>query len=98
MVATKTNGKAKSSPETHGLLIETAQLLAEPLDLEQLAADGVIRKRRGGWYEITDPDRLPDHARSKIKSVKSGNRVKFRKASKRARRFLKSLEAAAQPA
>jgi len=92
------NGKSMPKPETHNVLIETAQILAERVDLDQLVADGVLRKRRGCWYEITDADRLPDHARHKIKSVKSGNRVKFRKASKQARRFLKSLETCQQSA
>lgn len=87
MVATKTR---KPKQETHPELIEAAEALAAPIDFEQLVSDGVVRKARG-WYEILDPSRLPQSAWQRIKAVKSGNRVKFRKRSKRAARFLKSL-------
>jgi hypothetical protein len=93
VVATKTR---KPKPATYPELIETAEALATPIDFEQLIADGVLRKGKG-WYEILDPSRLPNHAWQKIKSVKSGNRVKFRKPNKRVGKFLKSLEVAPAP-
>jgi hypothetical protein len=95
VVATKTR---KPKPATYPELIETAEALAAPIDLAQLVADGVLRKAKArGWYEILDTSRLPDHAWQKIKSVKSGNRVKFRKPSKRAAKFLKALESPPAP-
>ena len=95
MVATKTR---KTKAATHPELIEAAEALATPIDFEQLIADGVLLKSKTrGWYEILDTSRLPQHAWQKIKAVKSGNRVKFRKHSKRVAKFLKSLEAASAP-
>ena len=96
MVATKTR-KPKAAPYPE--LIEAAEALATPIDVEQLIADGVLAKAKTrGWFEILDPTRLPDHAWQKIKSVKSGNRVRFRKASKRVAKYLKSLETEPVPA
>ena len=93
MVATN---ERKKRPATHPELIEAGEALATPIDFEQLLTDGVLRKARG-WYEILDPNRLPDHAWQKIKSIKSGNRVKFRKANKRVAKFLQSVDMAAAP-
>ena len=95
MVATKTR---KPRPATHPELIEAADALATPIDFDQLIADGVLRKAKTrGWYEILDTTRLPEHAWQKIKAIKSGNRVRFRKANKRAAKFLSSLEAGGLP-
>jgi hypothetical protein len=57
-----------------------AELLATPLDFEQLVADGILRKR-GAWWEVLDMDRLPKHARCKISWIKTGGLVKFSKPS-----------------
>jgi hypothetical protein len=89
--------KTKPSPKTYQELLEVAEALATPIDFDQLTADGVLRKA-GGWYEVLDPTRLPDSARQKIKAFKSGNRVRFRKPSKRAGKFLDSLAPTGQPA
>ena len=95
MVATKTR---KPKPATHPELIETAEALAAPIDFDQLIADGVLRKAKTrGWYEILDTTRLPDHAWQKIKAIKSGNRVRFRKANKRMAKFLNALEVVQAP-
>jgi hypothetical protein len=95
VVATKTpKPKAATYPE----LLETAEALAARIDFAQLIADGVVRKAKPrGWYEILDTSRLPDHAWQKIKSVRSGNRVKFRKPSKRSAKFLRALESPPAP-
>jgi hypothetical protein len=93
VVATKPN---KPRPATHPELIEAAEALASPIDFEQLMSDGVLRKVRG-WYEILDAQRLPAQAWQRIKAVKSGNRVKFRKRSKRAAKFLKGLASVPAP-
>jgi hypothetical protein len=79
----------KSAP-THPELRQAAEALATPIDFDQLIEDGVLRKT-GSWYEVVDPARLPEHARLKIKALKAGNRVKFRKPSKRLGKFLRSL-------
>ena len=95
MVATK---ERKTKPALHSELIEAAESLATPIDYEQLVAEGVLRKGKArGWFEILDTSRLPHHAWQKIKAVKSGNRVRFRKPSKRMAKFLKSLESAPAP-
>jgi hypothetical protein len=86
MAATKT----KPKPETHLEILEAAEALATPIDFDQLIADGALQKAGGGWYEVLDPSRLPDHAWRKVKAVKSGNRVRFRKSSKKLARFLES--------
>ena len=39
---------------------------------------------------LADEEILPEHALCKIKAIKSGNRVKFRKPSKKLARFLES--------
>ena len=72
----------KSRPATHPELRRAAESLATPIDFDQLIADGVLREA-GSWYEVLDVARLPEHARCKIKALKSGNRVKFRRPSKR---------------
>ena len=53
-----------------------AEMLATPIDFDQLVADGVLR-RRGAWWEILDWQRLPEHAEYKIQNVMTGNRVQF---------------------
>jgi len=97
VAATKTKPSPRTKPETYQELLEVAEALATPIDFDQLTADGVLRKA-GGWYEVLDPTRLPDSARQKIKAFKSGNRVRFRKPSKRAGKFLDSLAPTGQPA
>ena len=90
MAATKTKPKPKSETATHMEILEAAEALATPIDFDQLIADGALQKAGGGWYEVLDPSRLPNHAWNKIKAVKSGNRVRFRKSSKKLARFLES--------
>src|SRR6476469_9732490 len=87
----------KTKPEMYQELLDVAEALATPIDYEQLISDGVLRKA-GGWYEILDPARLPDAARLKIKAIKSGNRVRFRKPNKRVAKYLDSLTPSGQPA
>ena len=77
--------RTKRKAPTHPDLLRTAEELAGPLD--RLVADGVLRED-GGWFEVIDPARLPDAARYRIRAMKPGNRVKFRKPSKRLTKFL----------
>jgi hypothetical protein len=48
-----------------------------PINFAQLIADGVLREGDGGWYEVLDYARLPEHVRMKIVEVEPPNRVKF---------------------
>jgi hypothetical protein len=82
--------RAKRKVPTHPDLIRTAEELAGPIDLDRLVADGVLRED-GGWFEVLDPTRLPEVARYRIRAMKPGNRVKFRKPSKRLTKFLGEL-------
>ena len=88
MAATKTKSKPKAT--MHQEILDAAETMATPIDFDQLVADSTLRKVGGGWFEVLDPARLPEHALCKIKAVKSGNRVKFRKPSKKLVRFLES--------
>src|SRR5688572_497270 len=88
MATTKKRAPAGRAP-THPDLRRVAEQLAAPIDFDRLIAGGVLREA-GGWYEVLDPGRLPEHARVKIKALKPGNRVKFRKPSKRLGKFLRS--------
>jgi hypothetical protein len=73
---------------TYRELRRLAELLAAPIDFDFLIAAGVLRKR-GTWYEVLDLAQLPEHARAKIKAVRSPNLVKFRKPSKKMQKFLR---------
>ena len=100
MAATKTKLATKPTklkPATYQELLEVAESLAMPIDLDQLITDGVLQKR-GGWYEILDPNRLPECAWRKIKAIKPGNRIRFRKPSKRVAKFLDTLMSSSLPA
>jgi hypothetical protein len=43
-------------------LIETARLLATPIDLEGLVQSGALAPAPGGWYEVLDAERVPAYA------------------------------------
>jgi len=69
-------------------LIEQARLLATPIDFEAVISEGIIEKR-GDWYAIRDPERLPAHAWKRGYALSmgtgpdSGVLVKFTSESKR---------------
>ncbi len=73
---------------TYKELRRLAEVLAAPIDFDQLITAGVLRAK-GKWYEVLDLDRLPEHARVKIRAVRAPNRVKFRKPSKRLQKLLR---------
>lgn len=50
-----------------------AEMLATPIDFDQLVGDGVLKKR-GAWWQILDWDRLPEHAVQKIQNIKDVGR------------------------
>jgi hypothetical protein len=73
---------------TYKELRRLAEVLAAPIDFDRLVATGVLRKQ-GKWFEVLDMSQLPEHARMKIKAVRSPNLVKFRKPNKKLRKFLR---------
>jgi hypothetical protein len=76
------------NPSVYKELRQTAVVLATPIDFDALITDGILRNR-GEWYEIVDLARLPENARVKIRAVRAPNLVKFRKPSKKLRKFLR---------
>jgi hypothetical protein len=68
--------------------LSAVKALAAPINFHLLTAAKVLRKR-GAWYEVLDIYRLSEHARMKIKAVRSTNLVNFRKPSKKMRKCLR---------
>ena len=64
--------------------------IAETIDLEQLEAEGVIRRQPGDWIEVLDADRLPPEltALGNAFETKDGKVTRFRLMTKRQREKL----------
>jgi hypothetical protein len=63
------------------------RLLSEPIDFDQLARDGLLKKV-GAWYEVPNIHLLPEHVTVQIVEVSSGPkgaRVKFGRSARRLR-------------
>lgn len=58
-------------------LARLSAMLATPINFAELIADGVLQESDGGWYEVLDYARMPEHVRQKIVEVEAPNRVKF---------------------
>lgn len=59
-------------------LAELAHQLSVPVDCEKLVLDGVLAPRRG-WFELLQPNLLPEHASRQVTHVKvSGGRTMIR--------------------
>lgn len=75
---------------------ELLKEVSTPIDFDALVQAGVL-EQRGSWYAILNYDALPPHAKSKIKSVRTGKEkellVKFRAVSKRTEKRFKSRTA-----
>ena len=54
-------------------LVETIRDLATPIDFERLIADGVLKKRGRGWYEILDVKKLPPHALKQVRALEKSS-------------------------
>ena len=63
---------------------------AEPIDFEKLIGEGILEKK-GAWYKIIDWDRLPQHAKVKVKEFCSDGTVKFEKVTKSIEKLAKKL-------
>jgi hypothetical protein len=80
-------------PITKEALAELAHQLSLPVDCERLIRDGVLARRRG-WFELLQPERLPEHANRQIIEVKStGGRtlIRFTRSHARAKVLHKKL-------
>jgi hypothetical protein len=55
-------------------LIETARLLATPIDFAGLIRDGVLAASNGDWYEVHDMGRLPEHAWKQVTELRHEKR------------------------
>ncbi len=64
------------TPMTREEVLRLAKLHATPIDFDALIEQGVLEKK-GAWYAILDMDRLPEHAKRRVKSLKTPNLVKF---------------------
>ncbi len=75
-------------------VIRKVELLAQPIDFDQLVADGVLR-RKGSRYLVLDMDRLPEAASFQMRSMeqtKEGVVVRFAKTNKQAAKLLRKLK------
>lgn len=76
-------------------MLEQAKKLATPIDFDTLIAQGVLEKK-GAWYKVLDWDKLPEHAKEKVKAIEGGpdgknTLVKFSKDTKTARKIVDKL-------
>lgn len=51
-------------------MIETAKLLATPIDFAELIESGTLGPLKGGWYQLIRADLLPAHARRQAIAIK----------------------------
>ncbi len=79
-------------------LIETAKLLATPIDFEGLIDSGVLAASRGGWYEVLRLELVPRHVwqqatglRNQTRGDKQRNFLKFGKRNAAAARVYEKL-------
>lgn len=67
---------------------EEQESLATPIDFDQLIANGVLRKTKGGWYQVLDGRKLPSalmkRAHRMKTSAKKGLLFQFRHTERRA--------------
>ena len=71
-------------------LLERAKSLAKPIDFDALVSEGVIEKK-GRKYKILSMDKLPQHARDKIREISSDSTVKFSNVTKSAEKLVEKL-------
>jgi hypothetical protein len=56
-------------------LLKLIAIAATPIDFDTLIASGVLRKH-GARYELLDLERLPEHARRKIRIVATSHKTR----------------------
>jgi len=85
-----------SSDETSAIketLSEIARQLTIPVDCDKLVADGVLARRRG-WFEVLQPNLLPEHASRQVIGVKTSKGrmlIRFSRSHRRAEALHKKL-------
>jgi hypothetical protein len=79
-------------------LIETAKLLATPIDFGGLIGSGILAASRGAWYEVLQPELVPAHVwqqatglRNQTRGDEQRNFVKFGKSNAAATRLYEKL-------
>jgi len=72
-----------------GLLHQT-ELLATPIDYENLIMRGILEKK-GRGYRILSMKDLPEHVRMKIISIRDDGTVTFSNATKQIGKLIKKL-------
>jgi hypothetical protein len=84
--------------EAREKLVETAKLLATPIDFAALIDSGVLAASRGGWYEVLQPQLVPAHVwqqateiRNQTSGDKQRNFLKFGKSNAAAARVYEKL-------
>lgn len=87
-----------SPAEMREKLIETAKLLATPIDFEELIEGGVLAASRGPWYAVLRPELVPAHVwqqatglRNQTRGGKQKNLLKFGKSNAAAARVYEKL-------
>jgi hypothetical protein len=82
-------------------LIETAKMLATPIDFKGLIESSVLAASRGGWYEVLQPELVPAHVwqqatelRNQTRGDKQRNFLKFGKSNAAAARLYEKLTGA----
>ena len=79
-------------------LVETAKLLATPIDFEGLIGSGVLAAGRGAWYEVLQDELVPAHVWQQATGLRNQKRgekqrifVRLRKSNVAAARLYKKL-------
>ena len=49
-------------------IVETAKLLAFPIDFKSLEKENVVEKH-GSWFKLLDPKNLPQHALTQVRAI-----------------------------
>ena len=88
--------KRQYRPMTEQEWVHLVTNLATPIDFDVLAREGVLEKH-GAWYKILSMDGLPEHAKAKIRVLKTTRKkevlVKFRRLTRQAEKLLRDYEA-----
>ncbi len=91
--------KKGRQPMTEEEWVHLVTNLATPIDFDALIRQGVLEKR-GSWYKILKMGGLPEHAKARIKAVKTLRNkqvlVTFRQSTKQAEKLLRRYEARKQ--
>jgi hypothetical protein len=75
-------------------ILDVLKQLATPIDFEELAAKGILKKS-GAWYIVLKPKDLPQHAWKQATAMEQGRegevKLKFKDSSKSAKALYKKI-------